>query len=372
MREASLELEGVALGLGNFSLSGIDLSVGAGELFVLLGPSGAGKTVLLETIAGFHRPKSGAIRLGGRDITDEALERRRVAFMFQDYALFPHLTVRGNIAFGLSGKGGRASASRIRELQSRLGLDAILDRKPAGLSGGEKQRVALARAMAAEPELFLFDEPLSALDAHTRESLRDELKRFLRELGIPAIFVTHDQTEAQVLADRLAIIREGRIVQVGTPAGIFNAPADEFVASFVGMENVIPGRVLSAAPEGAKIEVKEGRNIHAVLCASGPGREVFVCVRPEDVSLSSTTRPISGPMAAAVSSKSPNRFEGLVTSIEAFGPVLNIGIDCGFPLSAYLTRQAFSDLGLRTGDRVLAAFRAEAVHVIERHGSGAA
>lgn len=371
MSGAGLELEGITLGLGAFSLSGIELAVGAGELFVLLGPSGAGKTVLLETIAGFHRPDSGTIRLGGRDITEEALERRRVAFMFQDYALFPHLTVRGNIAFGLSGKGAGASASRTRELQTRLGLDAILDRKPAGLSGGEKQRVALARALAAEPELFLFDEPLSALDAHTREGLRDELKRFLRELGIPAIFVTHDQTETQVLADRLAIIREGRVVQVGTPAGIFNAPADEFVARFVGMENVIPGRVLAVVPEGAEIEVNGGRKIQAVAFASGTGREVFVCVRPEDLTLASKARPIPEPMVAPVASKHSNRFEGLVTSIEAFGPVLNIGIDCGFQLSAYLTRQAFFDLGLRTGDRVLVAFRAEAVHVIERRPFGA-
>jgi len=363
---SALVIEGVSLRLGSFALRDLSISVGSGEILVILGPSGAGKTVLLETIAGFNVPDAGKILIGGRDVTREVLERRRVAFMFQDYALFPHMTVRGNIAFGLAGtKKGNDAESRVRNLQSKLGLDAILDRKPAGLSGGEKQRVALARALAADPELFLFDEPLSALDSNTRDSLRDDLKAILGELGIPAIYVTHDQTEAQVLADRLAVIREGSFVQVGTPAGIFNSPADEFVARFVGMENVIEGSVVGAKGCGTMIDLPAARRIAAALDGFRAGSPVFACIRPEDVSISRQDSP-RGTAISADGSYPSNRLEACVTTIEAYGPMLKIEMDCGFPLVSYLTKQAFFGLGLRTGDSVIAGLRAESVHLMKR------
>ena len=356
----ALVLEQVSLRLGEFSLRSITITLEKGRVFVILGPSGAGKSVLLETIAGFNRPDSGRILIGGRDVTGTPPESRHIGFMFQDYALFPHLTVEQNIGFGLPGRpsgSGSAGDSRIRDLLVRLGLEKIAKRKPANLSGGEKQRVALARALAAEPELFLFDEPLSALDANTRDRLRDELKILLRELGIATIYVTHDQTEALILADRMAVVRNGALLQVGEPYEVFNAPSDEFVARFVGVENIFEGSVISSRDGVTEIGLPTGE----VLVASG-GRSplsshVLACFRPEDVVLNHH---------GAAGSAYRNRFNARVENIETLGPVLKIHLDCGFHLAAFMTRQTFLELGIAQGGRVLVGVKAEAVHLIER------
>jgi len=254
MRTGCVAVEQVSLQLGAFALRDISFALAPGETFVILGPSGAGKSVLLETIAGFYRPDTGRISVGGRDVTDAPPERRGIGFMFQDYALFPHLTVAQNVQFPLQfshnpieERRRRVDGRRVHELLARFGLEPLADRKPAQLSGGEKQRVALARALAMEPALFLFDEPLSALDAPTRDALRAELRALLRQLGIPAIYVTHDQAEALVLADKMAVMRDGMLLQIGMPSEIFNAPTDEFVANFVGVETVLAGQVVTAS-----------------------------------------------------------------------------------------------------------------------------
>ncbi len=346
---AALALDRVSLSLGAFALRDISFAVAPGEIFVVLGPSGAGKSVLLETIAGFYQPDAGTIHIGGRDVTAAPPEARRVGFMFQDYALFPHLTVAQNVQFAR-----RDDPARTRDLLARLALAHLADRKPANLSGGEKQRVALARALAMDPALFLFDEPLSALDARARDALRDELKTLLRQLGLPAIYVTHDQTEALVLADKMAILRDGALLQIGAPSEIFNAPADEFVANFVGVETVLEGETLAASDGDVRIALGS-REIHAV--SDHAARRVLVCIRPEDVALAH---------AARADSSVRNQFDARVVAVAALGPLFKITLDCGFPLIAYVTKQSYLELNLAPGARVIANVKATAIHLIDR------
>ncbi len=346
--------------LGAFALKDVSFTLDQGQVFVILGPSGAGKSVLLETIAGFYWPDNGRIRIAGADATRSAPEARRIGFMFQDYALFPHLTVAENIDFGLAirRRGSREGGHpEMEDLLGRLGLRKLMERKPATLSGGEKQRVALARALVTEPRLFLFDEPLSALDARTRGALCEELKAVLRASGIAAIYVTHNQTEALILADRMAVLRDGELLQTGTTSEVFNSPRDEWVAGFVGVENVIEGLVLSIHEGIADIERPAGRKLEAVDNGAAPSSRVLACIRPEDVALER--------MPPAESSVR-NHFPGTILSAEALGPVLRIRLDCGFPLLAYVTRRSYLDLGLTPGTQVVASVKATAIHLIPR------
>ena len=346
---------GLSLKVGGFALRDISFSIGEKDIFVILGPSGAGKTVLLETLAGFHQPEAGRIFIGGRDVSLLPPEARRIAFMFQDYALFPHLTVAQNVEFGRRhAKGGRNGVA-VSALLSRLGIDHVADRHPQHLSGGEKQRVALARALAMDPALFIFDEPFAALDAPTRNTLRAELKAFLRETGVPAIYVTHDQVEALALADRMAVMDDGVIAQVGTPAEVFNAPANRLVANFVGVETVLEGRVLGLAEDTLSVAV--GEKILQVVSLRTPASDrVLACIRPEDVSLA------KGHYA---NSSIRNQFEARVSSIEAAGPLFKVALDAGFPLVAYVSKQSYLELGLAGGMEVIAGIKATAIHLLD-------
>ena len=247
---AGASVEALTLSLGAFRLDKIDFAVSGGETLVILGPNGAGKSVTLETIAGFHRPESGRILLGGRDVTALPPERRNVGFVVQNFALFPHLSVVQNVAVAprRGAASGRAKTAtplggEPAALLDYFGIAHLAERAPSGLSPGEKQRVALARALAAAPDLFLFDEPFSALDAETHEQLRDELKSYLRTLALPAIFVSHDRSDALTLADEIVVLRDGAAIQHGSPVEIFHRPESSFVARFVGVENVLAGRV---------------------------------------------------------------------------------------------------------------------------------
>src|SRR5580700_5620854 len=242
------------------ALAGVDLDIGAGEFFTLLGPSGSGKTTLLRLIAGFERPDAGRIELGGADVTRVPPYSRNVNTVFQDYALFPHMTVAQNIEYGLR-------VRRVAKAQRRERVDRALEmvrlpglgaRKPAQLSGGQRQRVALARAIINEPQVLLLDEPLGALDLKLRQEMQVELKRIQRQIGITFIYVTHDQEEALTMSDRLAVFRSGRIEQIGPPSEVYERPATEFVASFVGTSNVIETPNGRAVLRPEKIDITSG------------------------------------------------------------------------------------------------------------------
>jgi putative spermidine/putrescine transport system ATP-binding protein len=246
---AAVEFKNVSRHFGTVrAVDGVDLTIAEGSFFAMLGPSGSGKTTCLRLISGFEKPTGGAIRIFGEDVSNTPPHLRNVNTVFQDYALFPHMNVRDNVAYGLMVK-GMARAQRQRraeEMLSLVKLDDYGDRKPAQLSGGQRQRVALARALVNEPRVLLLDEPLGALDLKLREAMQDELKALQKRLGLTFVFVTHDQHEALSMADHLAVFNEGRIAQIGTPQDIYNRPATRFVADFVGSSNVLPPEMTRA------------------------------------------------------------------------------------------------------------------------------
>lgn len=265
-------------------LSDLSLSVGAGELVSLLGASGCGKTTTLRLVAGFLAPSEGTIRLGGRDLTALPPHKRDIGLVFQNYALFPHLSVRDNVAFGLKQR-GMPLQERHRvaaEMLERVGLSALADRLPAALSGGQKQRVALARALVIRPPLLMFDEPLSNLDAKLRVDMRVEIRELQRANGTTAVYVTHDQEEAFSISDRVAIMDAGRIVQLDTPEVLYRRPANAFVARFVGFENLIPLTVSARDGDTATATAPGGASLSLPLRTLGPVPDRFVlATRPE-------------------------------------------------------------------------------------------
>lgn len=276
------------------ALRGIDLEAGEGELVVVVGPSGSGKTTLLRCVAGLEHPDAGRIEVGGRDVTDLPPGDRDVAMVFQEYALFPHLSVRDNIAFGLLARREPKQhvATKVDHAATLMGIQDTLDRRPAELSGGERQRVALARAIVRAPSAFLLDEPLSDLDAELRTFMRSEIRALQRRLETTALYVTHDQTEAMTMGDRVAVLRGGRVEQFAAPAEIYARPASTFVARFIGTPpmNVVPGDALGAGdgfaglrPEHLRIAPPEsGRLRGRVIHEDALGHEVIVHVAVGD------------------------------------------------------------------------------------------
>lgn len=278
---------------GHRAVDGVSFELARGEFVTLLGDSGCGKTTLLRIVAGFAQPDSGQVLRAGEDVTHMPPARRRMGFVFQSYALFPTKTVSENIGFALTGARMERSR-RINELAAMVEIDALLGRYPHELSGGQQQRVALARALASDPEVLLLDEPMSALDARIRVKLRGELRALVDRLGITTLYVTHDQEEALALSDRVAVMRAGRIDQIGTPAEIYHRPRSRFAAQFIGISNLIEGRVVAGG-------IESGGEFWPIVAPAGVGRgaNVTVVYRPEHIALSIGGSGLSGQVETA-------------------------------------------------------------------------
>lgn len=338
------------------------LAIAAAGVTVLFGPSGSGKTTLLRCLAGLETPDSGEILFadeiwfsGGRNRVPP--RRRRVGFVPQDYALFPHLNVAENIAYGLHGRGDVGKKERVEEMLNWLELAGLQGRRPSELSGGQQQRVALARAVAWQPRLLLLDEPLAALDTPTRNRLRGELRGLLRTLGIPTVFVTHDRLEALSLGDDLVVLSEGRVLQRGPVQEVFNHPANLAVAGIVAVETIQPGHVLELQ-DGLATVLAGSVRLMAMAGDLPPGTSaVFVCIRAEDVILSKVRE---------FNSSARNTLSAVVRAVISEGPLMRIELDCGFPLTALLTRQACKELDLKKDVPVLAVVKAQQVHLVPR------
>ncbi len=359
---AGVAVEALTLTLGAFRLDGIDFSLSRGEILVVLGPNGAGKSVTLETIAGFHRPDSGRVRIRGRDVTALAPERRKIGFVVQNFGLFPHLTVEENVAIARRNRVVGESALPLPgdpgALLSHFGVAHLARRLPADLSPGEKQRVALARAIAAAPDLFLFDEPFAALDAQSRGQLRDELQTFLRALTIPAIFVTHDHSDALMLADKIVVLRDGVMLQSGPAAEIFRKPANAVVARFVGVENILDSRIVEVSSGIATVAVG-ARTLRAPAPVQNDaaGNAVRLSIRAEDVTISPSS-------SSGAPIPEHNRLDGKIVGLRALGPLVTVEIDVGFPLKAYLLGPQARAMNLGLGNPVAVAIDINAVHLM--------
>jgi multiple sugar transport system ATP-binding protein len=282
---ATVALEGVKKSYGSVPVvHGIDLEIADGEFVVLVGPSGCGKSTILRMIAGLEDITDGEIRIGDERVNEVPAKDRNLAMVFQDYALYPHMSVADNIGFGLRMHGAppEKRIARVREVAKLLRLESFLERKPKTLSGGQRQRVAMGRALAREARLFLFDEPLSNLDAKLRLEVRTQIKLLHRDLGMTSIFVTHDQTEAMTLADRVVCLNGGRISQVGTPDELYNTPENIFVATFIGSPQI---NLLEADLSGGELRLTDGQrlNMTARSPKDGESRRVLVGIRPEDL-----------------------------------------------------------------------------------------
>jgi len=335
-----LRIENLAGRWGAFLLRDINLDVRGGEYFVLLGPIASGKTLLLESAAGFHRLSAGRVWLGGRDVTEERPERRGIGFVYQHSMLFPHLSVLENVRFGLRFRplSEPERRRRVDELADLLGLRQLLDRRTANLSGGERQKVALARALAIKPEVLLLDEPLSPLDSLSKESLREQLKALHRQLGTTTVEVTHDQVSARTMADRVGILRDGQMLQTGTMEEVFARPCCRFVAEFLGAENVFAGR---AERDGGRtwITLETGLRLLADTELEG---QVGLCIRPEEVKVSANRPP-----GAA------NAVAGRLTDISDRGPTARLTASAGgTAVRALVTKPELRALGRSVGDEV--------------------
>ncbi len=350
----------VSLTLGTFRLSDVSLTIDKGDYYFIVGPSGAGKTVLLEAIAGLHRPERGRILLRDEEINALPPEKRGIALVYQDYSLFPGMTVADNVCYGLRVRGMRRREARgeVAGLMERFGIDHLADRYPATLSGGEQQRVALARAVAVKPDILLLDEPLSALDPVTQEKFIDDLRQLHREDGLTIVQVSHSRREAHLLATRVAVIIDGTLVDEGKADVVLNTPRSRQVASFVGIENILDGTV--TANDGGHATVDAGGRVFEALTDAAAGEAVTLCMRADDVVIDVGDGRRSG---------GRNTMAGTVVSVAENGPVAEVKVDCGVILTAVLTRRSVHDLSLVPGTPVTLSVGATAIHVIRPSSS---
>ena len=354
---ADVSLSGIRKSFGNLEvIKGVDLDVASGEFIVFVGPSGCGKSTLLRMIAGLEDISTGKLFIGGTEMTDEDPAKRGIAMVFQTYALYPHMTVKENMGFALrfAGMDKREIESRVSEAARMLELDALLDRKPKALSGGQRQRVAIGRAIVRHPEVFLFDEPLSNLDAELRVHMRAELSSLHDRLKTTMIYVTHDQVEAMTLADRIVVLRQGQVEQIGTPLELYNEPANTFVAGFIGSPsmNFLPATI-SAGDDGAPVLSLLGEVLPDIpLPASvSAGTKITVGVRPQSIRLAE-------PGAASI--------EITTKLVEALGAetVVYATAAHGEDILAVLSGQHM----LKSGTTIQVAFDKTDIHLFDENG----
>jgi tungstate transport system ATP-binding protein len=353
-----IRLSGIAVERGRRTVLDVPtLDICRDEVLAVVGPNGAGKSTLLRVLALLERPARGEVMFGGTPVAGSPLPyRRRMALVFQEPLLLD-TTVEANVRTGLSMRGVAREEQKRRseEWLERFGIAHLRGRSPRGLSGGEAQRASLARAFALQPEVLLLDEPFGSLDPPTRESLIEDLDAVLTANRVATVFVTHDRAEALRLGDRIAVLMQGRIRQLGAPGEVFSSPMNEEVAAFVGVETIIPGRVRSANADLATVDAGDAEIETATDLK--PGSDVLVCLRPEDVVLSEGID--SGtPMSAR------NHLRASVSRIRQTGPYIRVELDAGFPLVALITKQSLEDLALSPGSSVVATFKATAVHLI--------
>jgi putrescine transport system ATP-binding protein len=363
-----LRIDAVVKKFGVFrAVDRLSLDIRAGEFFALLGPSGCGKTTLLRMLAGFETPDEGRILLGGKDIAQVPPHQRPVNMMFQNYALFPHLDVRDNIAFGLkrAGMSRLQIDTRVAEMIALVKLDGLERRKPDQLSGGQRQRVALARSLARRPQVLLLDEPLAALDKRLRESTQLELMELQRRLGLTFIIVTHDQEEAMTVAGRIGVMDSGRLEQVATPRELYEAPTSRWIAEFVGDVNLFEGQVQPGENGRLAIATRDAGTVF-VAAPRQPIAKTNVCVaiRPEKIKLSRR-----GPASDAVNANAINRLEGVVTDVGYLGGITTykVKLDSGAVLRSAMANTARLDLdAYGPSHRVVAWFAPDDCVVLEQ------
>jgi sulfate transport system ATP-binding protein len=356
----SIEVRHISKRFGGFvALEGVSLTVGTGELVALLGPSGSGKTTLLRVIAGLERPDSGSVSVEGSDVTDSNVRDRRVGFVFQHYALFRQMTVFENVAFGLRVRprhrrpAARDIRDKVDKLLALVRLEQMAERYPAQLSGGQRQRVALARALAVEPKILLLDEPFGALDAKVRQELRRWLRRLHDDIGITSVFVTHDQEEALELADRVVVMREGRVEQVGTPDDVYEHPATPFVYHFLGHVNVFHGRVEASTLDFGAFSLE---------------------LPPHDLPDATAAVAYARPHLLEIDHRptAPPQFRATVDYIAAAGPLVKVELatEVGTVVHVEVSQERYRHLGLRKGDEVFVSVKGVRVFPQYHNGTG--
>jgi len=350
---SGLTIEGVTKKFDNITaVEDVNLHFKTGEMTCFLGPSGCGKTTLLRMIAGLEVPTTGKISLEGRDLTRVPVHQRDIGMVFQSFALFPHLSVGENITYSMRIRGHSRSdrEDRARELLDMMHLPGVEDRRISQLSGGQRQRVAIARALAINPQVFLLDEPMSALDANLREAMQIELRKLQQELGITTVVVTHDQTEAMTIADEIVVMGNAKVLQTGTPMDIYKKPVDKFVAGFIGTSNLLPARM--AGKDMVRVGETELKVGHVMGAGTGADQDILLMTRPEEVFVRPTDAGVP-----------ENAVHGTVSFVRDIGATIEILVDCdGHEVISVLTPKDWPDV--RIGDAVTVEMPAEACTVL--------